>query len=67
MRERACRRRRRGLTRQARRPVFAPDLLERDFTAPRPELRLFGDMTCPPTAEGSRYLTTAMTCPPARC
>ncbi|GAA3476153.1 hypothetical protein GCM10018966_006800 [Streptomyces yanii] len=60
------RRRRRGLTRQAGRPVFAPDLLERDFTAPRPGLRMVDDMTCLPTAEGSRYLATAMTCPPAR-
>ncbi|MEK8141913.1 IS3 family transposase [Streptomyces sp. M10(2022)] len=30
------RRRRRGLTRQARRAVFAADLIGRDFTAPRP-------------------------------
>ncbi|MFC9429557.1 IS3 family transposase [Streptomyces sp. NPDC056987] len=30
------RRRRRGLTRQAKRAVFAPDLIGRDFTAPGP-------------------------------
>ncbi|MEV6332798.1 IS3 family transposase [Streptomyces sp. NPDC051909] len=38
------RRRRRGLTRQARRVMFAVDLIERDFTAPRPGMRLVGDM-----------------------
>ncbi|WP_353963454.1 IS3 family transposase [Streptomyces mirabilis] len=37
------RRRRRGLTRQARRAVFATDLIGRDFTAPRPGMRLVGE------------------------
>ncbi|GAB2711178.1 hypothetical protein [Kitasatospora kifunensis] len=57
MRERGIvgvpRRRRQGLTRQARKPVFAPDLIGRDFTAPRPGIRLVGDMTFLPTEEGS--------------
>ena len=54
------RRRRRGLTRQARKPVFAPDLIGRDFTAPRPEVRLVGDMTFLPTEEGWLYLATCI-------
>ncbi|MFJ6772645.1 IS3 family transposase [Kitasatospora sp. NPDC091257] len=64
MRERGItgvtRRRRRGLTRQARKPVFVPDLIGRDFTAPRPGMRLVGDMTCLPTEEGWLYLTTCI-------
>ncbi|WP_442816786.1 IS3 family transposase [Streptomyces sp. NBC_01445] len=40
--------RRRGPTRQARRAVFAADLVRRDFTASRPGTRLVGDMTEPP-------------------
>ncbi|MFE7558192.1 IS3 family transposase [Kitasatospora sp. NPDC057500] len=56
MRERGIagvtRRRRRGLTRRAHKPVFAPDLIGRDFTAPRPGVRLVGDMTFLPTEEG---------------
>ncbi|MEV0691636.1 hypothetical protein [Streptomyces sp. NPDC050388] len=39
------RRRRRGLTRQARRAVFAADLINWDSTAFRPGMRLVGDMT----------------------
>ncbi|WP_052682408.1 DDE-type integrase/transposase/recombinase [Saccharothrix sp. ST-888] len=50
----------RGLTRQTRRPVFVPDLIRRDFTAPRPGVRLVGDMTCLPTEEGWLYLATAI-------
>ncbi|MFF1464489.1 IS3 family transposase [Streptomyces sp. NPDC058330] len=50
------RRRRRCLTRQARRAVFAADLIRRDFTAPRPGMRLVGDMTELVTAEGRVYL-----------
>ncbi|MFF7637467.1 DDE-type integrase/transposase/recombinase [Kitasatospora sp. NPDC008050] len=53
------RRRRRGLTRQGRKPVFTPDLIGRDFTAPRPGVRLVGDMTFLPTEEGRLYLATA--------
>lgn len=54
------RRRRRGLTRQARRAVFAADLVRRDFTAPRPGMRLVGDMTELVTAEGKAYLATCI-------
>ncbi|MFE5587225.1 IS3 family transposase [Kitasatospora sp. NPDC056531] len=64
MRERGItgitRRRRRCLTRQARKPVFAPDLIGRDFTAPRPGMRLVGDMTFLPTEEGWLYLATCI-------
>lgn len=64
MRERGIagvtRRRRRGLTREARRPVFVPDLIGRDFTAPRPGVRSVGDMTCLPVEENWLYLATAI-------
>ncbi len=39
------RRRRRGLTRPAKRAVPAADLLGRDFTASEPGTRLAGDIT----------------------
>lgn len=54
------RRRRRGLTRQAKRAVFAADLIRRDFAAPRPGVRLVGDMTELVTAEGKVYLATCI-------
>ncbi|WP_431684035.1 IS3 family transposase [Kitasatospora sp. KL5] len=54
------RRRRRGLTRQAKRAVFAADLIGRDFTAPRPGMRLVGDMTELITEEGKLYLATCI-------
>ncbi|MGW6754934.1 IS3 family transposase, partial [Streptomyces sp. NPDC055006] len=54
------RRRRGGLTRQAKRAVFAADLIRRDFTAPRPGMRLVGDMTELVTAEGKVYLATCI-------
>ncbi|MFJ9381393.1 IS3 family transposase [Streptomyces sp. NPDC101455] len=54
------RRRRRGLTRQARRAVFAADLIGRDFTPPRPGMRLVGDMTELITLEGKLYLATCI-------
>ncbi|XQE84219.1 IS3 family transposase [Streptomyces microflavus] len=54
------RRRRRGLTRQAKRAVFAPDLIGRDFTAPRPGMRLVGDMTELVMLEGKLYLATCI-------
>lgn len=54
------RRRRRGLTRQARRAVFATDLVGRDFTAPRPGIRMVGDMTELLTREGKLYLATCI-------
>lgn len=54
------RRRRRGLTRQAKRAVSALDLTGRDFTAPRPGMRLAGDMTELLTREGKLYLATCI-------
>jgi len=54
------RRRRHGLTRQARRAVFANDLIGRDFTAPRPGMRLVGDMTELLTLVGKLYLATCI-------
>ncbi|MFE2345383.1 IS3 family transposase [Kitasatospora cineracea] len=54
------RRRRRGLTPQAKRAVFAADLIDRDFTGPRPRMRLVGDMTEPITKEGKLYLATCI-------
>ncbi|WP_407111636.1 DDE-type integrase/transposase/recombinase [Streptomyces sp. DSM 116494] len=50
------RRRRRGLTWQAKRAVFALDLIGRDFTAPQPGMRFVGDMTELSTLEGKLYL-----------
>jgi transposase InsO family protein len=54
------RRRRGGLTRQAKRAVFAADLIRRDFAAPRPGVRLVGDITELVTAEGKVYLATCI-------
>jgi transposase InsO family protein len=54
------RRRRCGLTRRAKKAVFAADLVRRDFTAPRPGIRLVGDMTELVTAEGKVYLATCI-------
>ena len=47
-----------GLTRQDRKAPKFPDLLERDFTAPAPNLKWCGDMTEIPTDEGKLYLAT---------
>ena len=64
MRERGIagitRRRHRGLTRPERKASFAPDLIGRDFTAPRPGLRLVSDITYLPTEEGWLYLACWM-------
>ncbi|MCX5441372.1 IS3 family transposase [Streptomyces sp. NBC_00063] len=49
-----------GLTRQARRAVFAADLIGRDFTAARPGMRLVGDMTQLVTLERKLYLATCI-------
>jgi putative transposase len=54
------RRRRRGLTRPGKRPLYAPDLIGREFTAPRPGVRIVGDITCLPTGEGWLYLACWM-------
>ncbi|MEU1125008.1 IS3 family transposase [Streptomyces sp. NPDC005899] len=52
------RRRRRTLTRPAKRAVPAPDLIGRDFTAPVPGVKLVGDITFIPTEQGWLYLAT---------
>jgi transposase InsO family protein len=54
-----ARRRRRGLTRQGKRPA-APDLVKRVFTAPAPDVAWCGDMTEIPTGEGKLYLATVI-------
>ncbi|MFJ3217570.1 DDE-type integrase/transposase/recombinase [Kitasatospora sp. NPDC086801] len=46
--------------RRARKPVFVPDLIGRDFTAPRPGTGLVGDMTFLPAEEGWLYLATCI-------
>jgi transposase InsO family protein len=62
MRERGIsgvtRRKRRSLTRPAKRTVPAADLIGRDFTAPAPGVKLVGDITYLATAEGWLYLAT---------
>ncbi|WP_327365051.1 IS3 family transposase [Streptomyces sp. NBC_01217] len=62
MRERGItgvtRRRRRSLTRPAKKAVPATDLLGRDFTAREPGTRLVGDITFIATDEGWLYLAT---------
>jgi hypothetical protein len=64
MRERGIqgvtRRRRRSLTRPDGKAPPAPDLLRRNFTAPRPGSRLVGDITCVPTREGWVYLAVLL-------
>jgi transposase InsO family protein len=49
-------RRRRSLTRAAKTARRAPDLLNRDFTAPAPDVKWCGDLTEIPTGEGKLYL-----------
>ncbi|MGI8651161.1 MAG: IS3 family transposase, partial [Geodermatophilaceae bacterium] len=49
-----------GLTRQDRKAPKFPDLLERDFTAPAPNLKWCGDMTEIPTDEGKLYLASVL-------
>jgi putative transposase len=41
-------------------PVTAPDLIDRDFTAPAPGQRLVGDITYLRTGEGWLYLATVI-------
>ncbi|WP_262064425.1 IS3 family transposase [Streptomyces sp. STR69] len=64
MRERqiagTTRRKSRSLTKPDRTASPAPDLIQRDFTAPMPGLKLVGDITCLPTAEGWLYLATVI-------
>ncbi|MBQ0906974.1 IS3 family transposase [Micromonospora sp. U21] len=54
-----AKRRRRGLTRQGKRPA-APDLVKRQFTAPAPDVAWCGDMTEIATQEGKLYLATVI-------
>jgi putative transposase len=54
------RRKSRSLTKPDRAATPAPDLIQRDFTAPMPGLKLVGDITCLPTAEGWLYLATVI-------
>jgi transposase InsO family protein len=54
------RRKSRSLTKADRTAPPAPDLVQRDFTAPMPGLKLVGDITCLPTAEGWLYLATVI-------
>ncbi|SDN73662.1 Integrase core domain-containing protein [Streptomyces wuyuanensis] len=62
MRERditgVTRRKRRSLTRPAKKAVPAHDLIGRDFTAADPGLKLVGDITYIPTDKGWLYLAT---------
>ncbi|MEU9155543.1 IS3 family transposase [Streptomyces sp. NPDC048417] len=62
MRERGItgvtRRKRRSLTRPAKKAVPAHDLIGRDFTAAAPGRKLVGDITYIPTDEGWLYLAT---------
>ena len=50
----------RGLTKQDRKAAKFPDLLKRDFSAPRPNVKWCGDITEIPTGEGKLYLATVL-------
>lgn len=52
--------RRKNLTRQDKSKAPFPDLVNRDFTAPAPNMRWVGDMTEIPTGEGKLYLATVI-------
>ncbi|MEW1569383.1 IS3 family transposase [Streptomyces sp. NPDC093509] len=69
MRERdirgVTRRKHRSLTRPDKKAKPAPDLIGRDFHAERPGIKLVGDITYLPTAEGWLY-PAGWTWPPAR-
>jgi putative transposase len=54
------RKRSKNLTRPDKRAVPFPDLVQRDFTAPAPNVKWVGDMTEVPTDEGKLYLSTAI-------
>ena len=57
-----------GITRRKRRNLTGPDqaaavitdLIQRQFTAPMPSLKLTGDITCFPTSDGRLYLATVL-------
>jgi transposase InsO family protein len=52
--------RRKGLTKQDRKAAKFPDLLNRDFSAPAPNVKWCGDITEIPTGEGKLYLATVL-------
>jgi putative transposase len=54
------RRKRRNLTKPDQAAAIIPDLIQRQFTAPMPSLKLTGDITCFPTGEGRLYLATVL-------
>ncbi|WP_416983853.1 DDE-type integrase/transposase/recombinase [Streptomyces sp. T028] len=54
------RRRSRSPTKPDRAAPSAPNLTQRNFTAPMPGLKLIGDITCLPTAEGWLHLRTVI-------
>jgi len=54
------RRKRRNLTQPDQAAAVIPDLIQRQFTAPMPSLKLTGDITCFPTDEGWLYLATVL-------
>nr|WP_307846203.1 IS3 family transposase [Actinospica durhamensis] len=54
------RRKRRNLTKPDKRAAAIPDLLQRNFTAPMPGLKLTGDISCLRTSEGWIYLVTVI-------
>jgi len=52
--------RRKGLTRPDKRKRPFPDPVQRDFTAPAPDVKWCGDMTEIPADEGKLYLATTL-------
>ena len=50
------------LTEQDGQATSIPDLLDRDFTAPAPGVKMVGDITYIPTWEGWLYLATVIDC-----
>ena len=54
------RRKRRNPTKPDAGAAAVPDLIRRQFTAPMPGLKLIGDISCFPTAEGWLYLATVL-------
>lgn len=55
-----AKKRRKGLTRPDKKKRPFPDLVQRDFTAPAPNVKWCGDITEIPTDEGKLYLATAL-------
>jgi transposase InsO family protein len=54
------RRKRRNLTKPDAGAAIVPDLIQRDFTAPMPALKLIGDISCFSTGERWLYLATVL-------